>query len=516
MAENSNRPDSGFTRIEPLAVELTREPATPIQNTRRSTRGRQILNWVGLGVLLIAAGLVIFLLPRWVSTPTVETASSAPVVDRSAPPAHPQAAGQPPLSPWEKAQESRIRRETQEILEQILSGLKLLEERGVAVWAEAQHAQALEFARQGDERYNRLDYSGAREQYEQALLIVRDLQERVDEVFADAMERGERALSDGDSAAAIEAFDLALAIDAIDRAATEGRARAATLDEVLSLVRKGDRLLQDGRPEDAREAYREALELDDQAQRAREQIAAAEQLIEDRAFKQQMSAGFAALYEGKPASAQKAFIRALEIKPASAEARAALQQSNHQVTASRIESLVLQAEALEKEERWHEALAKYEAALKLDPALATAQAGRARSALRSRTSDRLEQILAQPERLYDADVLRDALAFHEQISALSDPGPVLSRQLDSTRELLEKMRAPVTIELQSDNLTRVTLHKVGELGSFASREIRLRPGRYVAVGSRDGYRDVRVEFIVDPDQPAPSVTIRADEKISFG
>ncbi|MDT8320653.1 MAG: hypothetical protein RQ826_09015 [Xanthomonadales bacterium] len=484
----------------------------------RRPPGRQILNWVGLGVLLITAGLVIFLLPRWVSAPAVDSAPSTPVVDRSAGAAraNPQPTGQPPLSPWEKAQESRIRRETQELLEQILSGQKLLEERGVTVWAEAEHEQALEFARQGDELYNQLDYRGARDRYEQALHIVQDLQERVDEVFADAMERGEQALADGDSAAAIEAFDLALAIDSIDRAATQGRARADTLDAVLSLVRKGDRLLQDEQPEEARQAYREALELDDQAPRARQQIAAAEQLIEDRAFKQQMSEGFAALYDGRPESARKAFTRALEIKPASADARSALQQSNHQITARSIESLILQAETLETEERWHEALAKYEAALKLDSALATAQAGRARSALRAQTSDRLDQILAQPERLYDADVLRDALAFHERVSALSDPGPVLSRQLDRTGELLEKMRAPVTIELQSDNQTRVTLHKVGELGSFESREVRLRPGRYVAVGSRDGYRDVRVEFIVDPDKPAPSVTIRADEKITFG
>jgi hypothetical protein len=38
----------------------------------------------------------------------------------------------------------------------------------------------------------------------------------------------------------------------------------------------------------------------------------------------------------------------------------------------------------------------------------------------------------------------------------------------------------------------------------------------VAVGVREGYRDVRVEFTVDPDRPVPVINISADDKIAFG
>ena len=47
------------------------------------------------------------------------------------------------------------------------------------------------------------------------------------------------------------------------------------------------------------------------------------------------------------------------------------------------------------------------------------------------------------------------------------------------------------MRLESDQLTNVTLYRVGSLGVFASKQVELRPGTYTVIGSRDGYRDVR-------------------------
>ena len=54
------------------------------------------------------------------------------------------------------------------------------------------------------------------------------------------------------------------------------------------------------------------------------------------------------------------------------------------------------------------------------------------------------------------------------------------------------------MRLTSDELTTVTLYRVGALGAFASHDVELRPGTYTAIGSRDGYRDVRQTFTVRP------------------
>ena len=77
-------------------------------------------------------------------------------------------------------------------------------------------------------------------------------------------------------------------------------------------------------------------------------------------------------------------------------------------------------------------------------------------------------------------------------------------------ELLETYGIPVSVTLRSDNRTEVTLSSVGRLGTFAEKELHLRPGAYTIVGSRDGCRDVRASILVRPDmQP---VEIRCEEK----
>jgi hypothetical protein len=54
---------------------------------------------------------------------------------------------------------------------------------------------------------------------------------------------------------------------------------------------------------------------------------------------------------------------------------------------------------------------------------------------------------------------------------------------------------------------------VAKLGKFDQRELDLRPGNYTAVGSRLGYRDVRVDFVVKYGSKPPSVTIACTETI---
>jgi hypothetical protein len=72
---------------------------------------------------------------------------------------------------------------------------------------------------------------------------------------------------------------------------------------------------------------------------------------------------------------------------------------------------------------------------------------------------------------------------------------------------------PVTVRFESDNLTRITILKVGALGAFESRTVELRPGTYTVVGTREGYRDVRRTIRVGPEGlPAP-VAVRCEEPI---
>jgi hypothetical protein len=72
----------------------------------------------------------------------------------------------------------------------------------------------------------------------------------------------------------------------------------------------------------------------------------------------------------------------------------------------------------------------------------------------------------------------------------------------------------VSAVFESDGLTAVSLQRVGAIGAFRRKELRLKPGRYVVTGSRDGYRDVRREFTVLPGSTPVVVEVRCTEVVS--
>lgn len=507
--------NEGFTKIEPLAINLTTNTSSDNVASSHTSLKHSPLIWLGLGVLLTSALVVIFLLPRWVSDPETEP----PVVNSASAPTAPISritVKKGAASPWEKAQESRLRKETQDILSQMLEAQKVLSEKAVEIWAGDDYAMAMQYAAAGDEMYNQRDFVNSRTEYEKAQQIFSTLVDKIDIVFEDTMENGNKALADGNSGEAMEAFQLALAIDVIDRQANVGRARAESLDEVIALMKQGDDLLDEGLLDKAKEYFQQALALDNNFDTAKQKIALTERRILERTFNRHMSAGFVSMESKHFAAARKSFNQALKLKPRSAEARNALNQTLHNLTTISINSLQSDARTLEDQENWPAALTKYNAALKLDSSLAEAQQGQQRATLRSKVHDKLEKILTQPKRVYDPKVYKETMVLQNKLSALSDKGPVLRKQLTSLGILLDKANTPVEVALRSDNLTLVTLRKVGELGYFAEKRLSLRPGNYVAVGIRQGYRDARITFMVDPDKSMQKITVQAAEKIALG
>ena len=520
MTDSNN---SGFVPIKPAAVDLTAAATTQQQKSRR--RGRQPLLWLGAGAALFVTVMVFFLLPRWVDGPVIDPADeisrTGPDEPRRgvSPGSAPQAAGGTAATgdaPWRKAQQFSRRKESQEILGQLLDAQKTLEERGVTVWGRKEYEQAIELAKSGDAEYSRQNFSQAHDHYARALDVFNELLQGMEELFTGTMETGNSALAAGDVTAAREAFSIALAIDPIDRIALLGMERAGTLTEVNDLIDRGDALLRDGDTEQARSLYQQALALDSHSERARKQLQLAENRISENAFNGAMSSGFRLLEQARYTQAQEAFSRALKIKPGSRDARNGLDQAKHRITAEKINALLKQAEAAEQDENWQEAVSGYEAALKLEDNLGKALEGKRRAALRNEIHNKLEQLLASPERLFDRNAFNEAAGFLDKIQTLSEPGPVLVGQIARLNQLMKLADTPVAVQFRSDNLTLVTLYKVGELGYFTSKSLALRPGHYVAVGHRDGYRDVRVEFFADPDQAMEPVIVSSNEKVALG
>ncbi|MCZ6526252.1 MAG: hypothetical protein O6928_06840, partial [Gammaproteobacteria bacterium] len=122
---------------------------------------------------------------------------------------------------------------------------------------------------------------------------------------------------------------------------------------------------------------------------------------------------------------------------------------------------------------------------------------------------------AHPQRLSNKAVYNEAVNLQRQAQSVTKPGPVLKKQIAFLSSLLIEASTPVPLKILSNDLTEVTLYKVGKLGYFQSKQLSLAPGRYTAVGSRQGYRDVRIEFTVAPNKPSQSVIVQCDDKIAL-
>jgi len=496
---NSSR---DFEPIKPADLPLTQQspqPGEPIPwQQRRST-------WVALAVCVLLALAVIFVLPALVTPPT-----TAPVAIDTGDNTRPAVAE----SPFRDAQLADARRAAQDILAQILEAKSALEDKNVQTWGAQPLEEALQFATTGDQQYRQRDFNLAQQSYQQALDHLQALEASIPQRLSAALKAGREALENGDAGEAGEQFNLALALDPDNEEASIGLERTAVLDEVAALLQRADIAVQNGRPEKARELYQQALNLDPQATEATRGIARIDEQLNDRAFNDAMSRGLAALENHQYGRAKAAFNEAVKLKPDDRAARTALDQASNAATRQTVQALIKNAAALEADEQWQRAEDTYARALAIDASLMPARLGQLRSRARAELDERIQKILDEPLRLSSDKVLAQARQTLADARGIRQPGARLSGQIDRLEQVLSAAVTPQTIEFLSDSDTRVTLYKVGELGQFNRKQLSLVPGNYVAVGSRPGYRDVRVEFQVSQAGRDKPVIVVCTEPVS--
>lgn len=464
--------------------------------------------WLGLAsVALLALVLaVFFVLPRLVERPAPEPGDRAAGTAEETP-AAPDA---PERSPEEL---ERLEAEAEQRLADLLNQQERLEDRSVERWGGEDWARYEELERTGDDAFLADDFERATDAYETALDVGRGLLERSDEIVGSALAAGRTAFMAGNAEQALEQLDLVISIDADHEEARRLHARAEKLPEVLELVDRGETLRRQGDYEDARAAYEDALEIDPSWPAARQALEAVEARLRERRFESLLSSGFAALGREDWDQATARFNEALEMRPGSADARDGLAEAEAGRQLDEIELAEARAAAFERRELWQRAIEQYEAALDTDPTLEFAQQGLARARSRADLDAKLERLIAEPTLLFDDGVLADSRRLLEQARPLAEPDTRLDSQVAELERLVELASTPVTVELRSDEMTEVTVYKVGEIGTFASTEIEVRPGRYTIVGSRRGYRDVRETITVLPDENPGPVTIVCEEQI---
>jgi tetratricopeptide (TPR) repeat protein len=473
---------------------------------------------IGLGVLLLILLGVVFLLPK-----TVDRETAEPVVD-TAPEQAPDDA-EPGESgsavPFSEniddlsGRDQRVqdRASTEEILGELLAKMKTLEDRAVQRWGGLRYARAQAIYAEGDETYLARDYATAADKYREAIEIVDPLLDEVDAVFESTYAEARQALENADAVEAVRLFELAVAISPGHSAARAGYARARNLETVMQLTDQGFAFEKELELEAARQSFAQAVELDplwEPAQVGLERVLGTMNQME---FDLRMTEGLTALAEGDYLGARAAFRMAQQLKPGSREPADGLLQVEQGLRLDDIASLENRAISEEQGEEWAAASATYESILELDGNLQFAKDGLDRSRRMEALHSTLEKFIAEPDSLSRNSTMQSATKLLLDVTRMENIGPRLADQRDELSRLLKRAATPLPVRLVSDGLTDVSIYKVGKLGSFDSHELSLRPGTYVAIGVRPGYRDVRQEFRVAPEIDMQPIVVRCEEPI---
>ena len=484
-------------------------PASPAatESARSSTeqRRRWLIGGAFAALILLAAG-VAFFLPRFAhkSAPVVKTPAPAPGASQRSPQA--EAAVDLKLLA-EQMQEAERIRDAYDAL------YPSLEKRAAAKWAAQSFAAARDRGEQARRHFAAREFLNARDAYSAGLDELQKISDLVQPTLDEQFRQGNEALAAGQATVAEAAFALALEIDPGNQAATKGRKRAQTLDQVNALLAQATNAERAGQLPVAVQRFEEALKLDAETQAAQDGLTRVRGRIANDEFSAAMSLGLRELEAGRLAEARTAFERAGRLRPGAREVDDALARVSETGRQRAIAAHRAQAERSEREDRWADALAEYEAALKLDSKLEFAIAGRERLAPRVELMRQIDALLASQDRLMAAAVRDQARALIAEAEKISKSSPSLRQRSQALAARLAQYEMPVRVALLSNSQTEVVVYKVGRMGAFDRREIELLPGTYTVVGTRVGFRDVRRELTVQPGQNAPTLDIRCEDPI---
>jgi len=235
--------------------------------------------------------------------------------------------------------------------------------------------------------------------------------------------------------------------------------------------------------------------------------------VSEDAFAAAMTEGLSALKNEDYAIAREAFERAKSLRPEAPEVASGLSQVEEGLRNRAIEGHRDRGLEHERLESWRAAEAEYDSALALDGSLRFAREGKKRSSARALLQEMLDFQIGHAERLSDARALEEASRLLDEASGVEEEGPKRRDAIAKLEALVASYSRPMELRIVSDTLTDVTLQRIGRLGKFDRRVLEVRPGRYVAVGSRAGFRDVRVEFTVEPGKPLAPIRVLCEETI---
>jgi len=501
-------------RIEPTPFKP--ETIEPKPSAEAPKRNSPALIGLALAALIGLYGVFVWL-PERVSQADyqvgLEAQSKQPTASTPAPQSANGTSAPEALSPFEQAQLAQARKAAQDVLERLLLEQNALLDVEVNRWAEREYQAAIEQAKNGDQSYRARDFAAATSAYEDALSTLTDLSEsipsRVENLLTSVISDLENFELDS-AQAQLELLDVLAPEqeqpEALRQRAKNNKAAKKSLESAKAAAAQA-------RWEEAKEHISQAVTLDPQHQA----ISAEAELIETGwqswRFQTALSDVYRAIAQNDFQSAERGIKDAATYQGdavALMQAKTQLQQAR---STYRLSELAELAQSAVNHEEWQLAKQHYEAALKIDPAVQYAVVGLPNAQDRAELHERLEAVIAEPNRLEDIKVATATEALIQSASLQPAPKAKLGQQIDAIQALLDAANQEIPVILTSDGLTELTIVRHMRLGTIKRLETQLRPGDYTFRGTRVGFKDILKTVRIAPNSTTLNLHIVCTETI---
>lgn len=254
------------------------------------------------------------------------------------------------------------------------------------------------------------------------------------------------------------------------------------------------------------------IQLDPERDELNEDLANVKVSYNQQQLAELLESAESALKANQLSQAQKFVDAAKKIKPSSKGAQS-LNTRIAQVRAQQsLSSIKVALEQAVKQDNWEEVLRLSNSALEnysLDQELSNFQS-QAQQVLSAKKS--LASFIARPARLADNNIREAATKAIQNAFAPSLLSPSLQQQIGQVASAIDNYSGPVDITIRSDGKTYLTVLGVGHVGEHKEKVISLTPGNYILQAKREGYRNKRLEFVVEANTPLVLQLI-CDDKI---
>lgn len=505
--------DDGSSRT-PLSLSppprVSNVVPTSIQNANDSTPAPRTKRRIPLVVWpVLAIGIAIGFL--WLIGFVQPGADSQDSVN----PEEPQGAQQLPLKPDSSTviAPSATKRQAEEALGEVGAMQASLASRKIAAWGGPDWIAAQEAIKRAEENFLQGQWGESVAHYAQAKELLQKEETHAAEVFQRKMSEGATALKEGNAERAKLAFQSAGEINSNSQAAWTGLARAESLDEVTRLLSDGAGQEQEGLLKKAKSTYSKAATLDPHSVKASQSLARVNRQLRALQFNETVTAAIHLIQAGEFQGALKSLEQAEKLKPGDSSVETWRREAQAKLLKAKLVRLQVAGLAAENDEAWKLAETNYKKALDLDPRVTFAIDGTRRVMQRIQLVMNLNFHLDHADRLATKEIRQEAEEILREATAITPRGPQLERLVEDLAQKLVDSVSVVQLVLHSDEQTLVAVYKVGRLGSFQRKTLALKPGRYTIVGTRDGYRDVRLEVRIEANKTPEPVAIRCEERI---